>query len=46
VWRDIVAFLGLTILAFGLGLLAPWLGIAVFGGGLVYFALAWMEGRS
>jgi len=45
VLRDVVAFLGLAILAVGLGLLATWLGISVFGGGLVYFALAWMDGR-
>jgi len=45
VLRDVVAFLGLAILAVGLGLLAKWLGVSVLGGGLIYFALVWMDGR-
>lgn len=43
--RDLVAFLGLTILAAGLGILALWLGLSAFGVGLLYLSLYHMDGE-
>jgi len=42
--RDVLAFIGLCLMATGLGLFHPWLGISVGGLGLLLFAVFLMEG--